>query len=392
MTQILEKQIPGDLVRIFLSRDIDHVFFNPPGYRTPAVPKGKWAPADQVFDPAFMARLSDYIKQLSEQETADETGYVHMWKHMQQEHQEFLEYLRTGNLPAAFDILNTLYQSTLMNGICQGVWDTNPILADADVARFRLTRHWDCLLGVCEYLGVIGIQNREQGFSPVVLPIDDLVNGLAARLSNTIPNFHAPRWQGGMWGIDTPYGVMSDRDISALYVALKINSKFPLDSKIVEIGGGAGFVAYWLYQIGYRDITLVDIPAVSTAQAFQLGTNIGKDQIRLPFETHDAPIRFMTPDQFNASTEMIDVVYNTDSMPEMPQKSLHEYLTTIARTAKSLYSINHECRNSFNGVPQNSVSLEINTNFVGEIINLERNRYWLRDGYAEEFYVTEHWT
>jgi hypothetical protein len=100
----------------------------------------------------------------------------------------------------------------------------------------------------------------------------------------------------------------------------------------------------------------------------------------------------MTPDQFNASTEMIDVVYNTDSMPEMPQKSLHEYLTTIARTAKSLYSINHECRNSFNGVPQNSVSLEINTNFVGEIINLERNRYWLRDGYAEEFYVTEHWT
>jgi hypothetical protein len=315
-----------------------------------------------------------------------------MWQHLSEDHKPFLEYLRTDKLQEAFDILNNLYQSPLMNGISQGVWDTVPIKLDSDIANFRLKRHWDALLGVCEYLGVIGTQNREQGFSPVALPINDLVNALAARLQSSIPNFHAPKWQGGIWGLDTPFGVMTDRDISALYVALKISSKFPLDAKIAEIGGGAGYVVYWLYQLGFRDITMVDIPAVSTAQAFQLGTNLGKDQVRLPFETQDAPIKFMTPEQFNANNELFDVVYNTDSMPEMPPTALKEYLTTIARTSKSFYSVNHECRNSFNGVPQNSVNLEVNTNFIGQIINLERNRYWLRDGYAEEFYVTEHWT
>jgi hypothetical protein len=393
MTQILRKQVDANNdVRIFLSRDIDYVDFNPAGYRTPTSPVGKWGANDQTYDQDFMQRLRDYIIELSNLEQPDPNEPMHMWKHLQQDHQVFLEQLRNNNLQSAFDTLNNLYQSPIMNGISQGVWDTVPIKKDSDVAKYRLLRHYDTLLGVCEYLGVIGIQNREQGFSPVVLPVNDLVTGLAQKLATTIPDFHAPRWQGGIWGMDTPYGIMTDRDISALYVALKINSKFTTDSKIVEIGGGVGYVAYWLYQLGFRDITLIDLPAVSVAQAFQLGTNIGKQNVRLPFETYDAPIKFLTPEQFYDSDEMVDLVYNTDSMPEMPNDALKKYLTTIAKVSNSFYSVNHECRSGFNGVPQKSVSLEINTNFIGEIINLERNRYWLRDGYAEEFYVTQNWS
>jgi len=384
MAQLLQK----DGTRVVLSRDIDYVDYNPANMRTLPVPKGTWAPADLTYNEDLMKRLAANMKQLN---SDDGTNYVHMWKHLAQDHQFFVELLQNDKLKEAFDHLNNLYQSPLMNGISQGVWDTVPIKADPEVAMFRLKRHWDTLLGICEYLGVIPMQNREQGFSPVVIPIDQLVEGMAQALSVTLPDLQGPSWQGGLWGLDTKRGVLSDRSISALYVALKISTKVSKDAKLVEIGGGCGYVVYWLYQLGFRDITLVDIPTVSTAQSFFLASVLGKENIKLAFETQDAPIKFMTPEQFNASDEMINLVYNTDSMPEMANEHLKQYLTTIARTAKSFLSINHECRSPFNGVPQNSVNFEVTTNFAGDIINLERNRYWLREGYAEEFYVTQHW-
>jgi len=387
VAQLLQKNTSTGPVRVVLSRDLDYVDYNPQNMRVPVVPEGVWGPNSLVYDEELMQRLAAYVKAIVPKDQP-----MHMWKHLVEEHQFFMDWLKNDQLKEAFDHLNNLYQSPLMNGISQGVWDTVPIKQDADIAMFRLKRHWDALLGLCEYLGIIGVQNREQGFSPVIIPINELIEQVAYKLALLIPDFHGPKWQGGIWGLNTTRGIMGDRDISALYVALKIHSKFSTDSKIVEIGGGVGYVAYWLYQLGFRDITMVDIPSVSTCQAFQLASNLGKENVRLPFETHDAPIKFMTPDQFNVSNEMINLVYNTDSMPEMANEHLKQYLTTIARTSKSFMSINHECRNPFNGIPQNSVSSEISSNFAGEIINLERNRYWLREGYVEEFYVTEHWT
>jgi hypothetical protein len=371
-TEFYEK----DDYRVYLTRDLEWVERNHAGQRIPYEPQGAWGAADLKYDPVFMKRLANAVKSYK---WNTEPG--HMWGDIVQRHHFLLDWLYNDQLEEAHTHLNFMHQSPLMHGISQGDIETGLYNNYPETMNMRLKRHWDVLLGVMEYLGVIGPQNHEQGASFVQVPADTL-------LENSPKFIMAPRWQGGLWGIKTSRGLFSDRDLMSLYIALKIKEKYPLDSRIMEIGGGAGFVAYWLYQLGYRNIFLVDIPSVAACQAYQLAANIGAENISLHNESREAAVKFVTPDQLKHRVDRFNLVLNCDSMPEMDKDSLTTYLQFIADRADTFYSINQECRGTYNGVMQHVVRSVIKNEFKDSLTRVDRSRFWLRDGYTEEWYIS----
>lgn len=375
-THIKTENFEKDDYMVYLTRDLAWVARNALNQRTPYEPIGAWGPSNLVYDPVFMQRLADF---LNNNPWVNAPG--NMWADIYEKHQFFLNWLQNGELEQAHDHLNLMHQSPLMHGITQGDHEFG-ILQQYPVARnMRVTRTWDIFLGVMEYSGLIGPQNHEQGASFVSVPVDVFLNSCS-------DTFRPPRWQGGLWGLQTNRGIFGDRDLMSFYIAQKIKEKFPTTARIVEIGGGGGYTAYWLYQLGFRNITMIDIPTVAACQAYQLAANIGPDAVCLPHETHAAPIKFITPEQFNQTNETFDLVVNCDSMPEMDKDSLNDYLDTISRVSGMFYSINQECRGTYNDVMQHVVRSVIKEKFP-KISRMDRSRFWLRDGYAEEWYVIE---
>lgn len=364
---------------VFLTRDINWVERNTPDQKIPFEPQGAWGEPWLDFDHEFMTRLAKFIQCYPK-------NYVNprgtMWHEISSAHEFFLEWLRLGQLKKAHDHLNLMHQSPLLIGISQGDLETHYLKNYKEAARLRLLRHWDVLLGVMEYLGVIGPQNHEQGASFVAVSADTL-------LDNSPQFIVAPKWQGGLWGIQTSRGLFSDRDLMALYIALKIKSKYPIESRIMEIGGGAGQVAYWLYQLGYRNIFMVDLPGVAACQAYQLAANIGAENVSFSYEHHNTAIKFLLPSQLKDCTDKFNLVINSDSMPEMDKESLNGYLEFIANNSDSFYSINQEARStSCDMNAQHVVHRVIRKEFGNRFSRVDRSKFWLRDGYTEEWYYT----
>jgi len=364
---------------VFLTRDLTWVERNTPDQSIPFVPIGAWGEPWLAYDPIFMGRLAEFINSYPR-------NYINphgtMWYAISSAHEFFLEWLRSGQLEKAHEHLNLMHQSPLLIGISQGDVETHYIKNYPEISSLRLLRHWDVLLGVAEYLGVIGLQNHEQGSSAVAVPANTLLDHC--------PKFIvAPRWQGGLWGLDTTRGLFSDRDLMALYIALKIQKKFPIKSRIMEIGGGAGQVAYWLYQLGYRNIFMVDLPGVAACQAYQLAANIGAENVSFSHEHHHTAVKFLLPSQLKNCVDRFDLVINSDSMPEMDKKSLDEYLNFIANNSDWFFSINQEARSdAVDMTTQHVIPIVIKKEFGNRFVQVDRSKFWLRDGYAEEWYYT----
>jgi hypothetical protein len=374
-THIKTKNFDQDDYRVYLTRDMTWTTRNAPQQKIPYEPKGAWGAGDLEFDPVLMKRLSAFIK--SSQWLKD-TG--HMWGDIVQQHQFFLDWMRNGELEKAHEHLNLMHQSPLMHGISQGSGETEIMKEYPEAQAMRLLRFWDVFLGVMEYVGVISPQNHEQGASYLAIAEDTLLQ--------SAPNIIvAPRWQGGLWGLATSRGLFSDRDLISLYIALKIKEKYPKETRILEIGGGAGFTAYWLHKLGFTNLFMVDIPSVAACQAYQLAANIGAENISLSNESHSAPVKFISPEQIPHRIDQFDLVVNCDSMPEMDKASLNTYLDFISNSARSFYSINQECRGTYNGVMQHVVRSVIKNEYKDKLIRIDRSRFWLRDGYTEEWYI-----
>lgn len=379
-THIKTENFDEDDYRVYLTRDVTWTVRNLPSERTPIVPECTWGEGNLKFDPVLMERLSKFIK--STNWSKDPTS---MWGNIVKQHQFFLDWMRNGELEQAHEHLNLMHQSPLMIGISQGNGETEIMQAYPLVRHFRALRTWDVFLGVMEYCGLIGPQNHEQGATFLARPIEDFLKNLPAEI---VP----PRWQGGLWGLKTSRGIFGDRDLMSLYIALRIREKYPKETRILEIGGGAGYTAYWLHKLGFTNLFMVDIPSVATCQAYQLAANIGAENISLSHENRDAAVKFISPEQIPHRIDRFDLVVNCDSMPEMDKESLNTYLDFICTNAKTFYSINQESRGTHGGRDQHVVRSVIKDEYQGRLHRIDRCKFWLRDGYAEEWYINPKFT
>jgi hypothetical protein len=155
-------------------------------------------------------------------------------------------------------------------------------------------------------------------------------------------------------------------------------------SRVVEIGGGYGCMAYLAYRAGLRNYDVFDFPWVNLLQGYFLILSLPAGAVRLYGESN-GDISITPHWKFGEISDgSIDFVINSDSLPEMALQVRRMYLTEIRRILRGCFlSINQESGASHPDPPASVGELAEQNGFHV----LSRNRWWMNQGYIEEVLV-----
>jgi|UPI00036CB955 hypothetical protein len=305
---------------------------------------------------------------------ADNEG---MWAARAQGFSAFHSALRTGDAAMLADLLNNLFQSHLAHGIAMG--RTMATLARQAPTPFSAS--WcDRLLRLSEALGLAHVRSPEQGDYTAPLAgalVQQIEPGrLEAELGFPLvfPDVGAP------FGVRYGAGILPEHAFSHAYAAWRIGRLGDFGS-VVEIGGGFGGLA-WFLRRPCRRYTILDLPFTNVLQGWFL-LKAGLD-LSLAGEP-EAAIRVL-PWWDIERDESYDLAINQDSIPEMPPETAAMYITRIRTIAPMFYSINQEA-----AAPNTDDFRQV---VVPDLIaqdggyrRLNRQLFWMRDGYVEEVYA-----
>ena len=322
-----------------------------------------WGQKTQDRDDEFLNKICDYFISRCNETLSDNSN---IWDDIVIHHQQFINLVTQRDLNGLHDMLSEVFKSSLTIGISGGETSfQNTMLSDSAARDNWAFTIFDKLLSLAEYAGIIEIFWLEvymynQYYDNYLKNKPEVF--LAALSEKYQFDISSPKNVGGQFGISTDYGIYSERDVLALGTAFRIFELYKnnRDINICEIGGGAGHLAYYLYKMGFKNISIVDLPTVSVLQMYFLGMNIGQDKIK-----HLAPSEF---------TGKYDLVINCDSMPEMNINTATNYCNIIRDNAKYFISVNteHATHRTF---------------WVNQICDMERvnrNLFMFRQGYVIE--------
>ena len=250
----------------------------------------------------------------------------------------------------------------------------------------------DNLVSLAEYLGVLDLESPEQGSRWAQnLHVDPLA--LIERIGGEIGiSVDYPAVMNSTFGIKTAKGVLSRRDITGLYAALRIkaiSSNLGIDlPSVCEIGGGLGGTAYYAHLLGAQQYTIIDLPLLGALQAYFLLRILPNTSIQLYGEAESSPVmvRLFPTFVFEHPDCRWDILFNQDSIPEMHKEYSLNYLRQAKKnTARAFFSINQEARAVQHGEAHQTVVRDL-VREVGGYRQLYRFRHWLRAGYAEELF------
>jgi hypothetical protein len=238
---------------------------------------------------------------------------------------------------------------------------------------------YDSLVSLCSITGVIRWRYPEIDINARVdefiepRNIDELLDGLERQfeIPLSFPNVFTHEL-----GLKSNRGIISMRAVQSLYQAYRICELVEgnRNARILEIGAGLGRTAYYCWEMGFHNYTIIDIPLTNTAQAYYLGRTLGDNRIVLEHEVAPASeaMRILSPDALDNLACDYDLVVNIDSLTEMDIQSRERYWSFIQARAKCFFSVNHE----------------ENAHMVRELfpahLNRERKIYPVRRGYMEE--------
>jgi hypothetical protein len=334
------------------------------------------------FDETVMRRIEAALKRSISASTTSEED---IWTPIVTRHQIFVDTLTTGNLRAANEILARMFASPMTYGFEQFDGMYEALLAQPTKQQQVRELAFDRLLSLAAFLRAIPVQTVEQGdFRPYLREHPDaLLDRIEEKIQREI---RAPRFHGGLFGLKTKRGLFTERSITAIYVALRLRALLSgiTRPRICEIGGGAGYLAYFCNWLGLADYTIVDLPTVSAVQAYFLAQNLGADRISLSGESGDR-YHVKLLGGIEASSFEFDIIVNVDSLPEMSGPIMRDYLGRGG--FRILLSINQEAM-----APRSAQSHQER---VGDVIDeiggfhlLSRYPFWMRPGYVEEVYET----
>ena len=240
----------------------------------------------------------------------------------------------------------------------------------------------DKILNLAQFLGVLRHNNPERYMliGNKKPNIDTLIDKIEEKLSiklnfkNVFP---------GEEGVKTSRGILSNREIQAIYQAFKIKKICKKNNykKILEIGGGLGRTAYYCREFGIKNYTMVDLLIPRICQINYLARVIGEQEVLNEkkisnLQSVEDKIKIVSPDYLFKDNNNFDLVFNSDSITEIDMLTQKKYVNFIKVNSKYFYSINHESNT-------NKV-IDLFDNF--KIDETERNLYWLRKGYLEEHF------
>jgi len=239
----------------------------------------------------------------------------------------------------------------------------------------------DKILNLAEYLGILRHNNPEQYRIIFKKPsIDNLINEIEKKINielkfeNVFP---------GEKGVKTQKGIVSNREIQAIYHAYKIKKIFKKNNykNVLEIGGGLGRTAFYCYKFGIKNYTAVDLLIPQICQLNYLSRVLSEEDVVnekqiLNLENLENKIKIISPNYLFNNKTKYDLIFNSDSITEIDALSQNKYVSFIRENAKYFYSINHESN-------KNKVSDLFSEVKVAEF---DKNLYWLRKGYLEEHF------
>jgi hypothetical protein len=240
----------------------------------------------------------------------------------------------------------------------------------------------DVLVRLAEALALIPLELPdgpwgEMWGTNIDTPVPEVVESIEKRLGVRVAIEPVQR---GFTGLAADGGVITRGSLDGLHAAQRARSL--VDGvgtpRIMEIGAGLGYSAYYARQLGLTDYTIVDLPFTSAVQAYFLGRVLGPDEIVLEGEVEDlsAPspkIKLATPALMRDRDDCFQLVVNVNSLTEVGPALAVEYARHIMAIAPVFLSINHEA-NIFT----------VFHLFDDADVTIERSPHWLRNGYAEE--------
>lgn len=302
-----------------------------------------------------------------------------------------LETILTSDAEAK-SILRKMFDTPLGEGVEYAGADVNRRLKkEKDYRESLKLFHMDALISLAEYLGVIHIENREQNRCGDIIysDPDEIWDKIEERLGIPI---HFPSFKGGLFSIRTRRGHFTNRDCIYLYIAIRLREILSCaEASICEIGSGVGYLAYYCYLIGLKNVTLVDIPSVRATAACFLMQNMQNTRFFYSdcskFWSNASGIRLVLPEHLDSVPfQHFEALVNCDSLPEMSADTATDYIQRIPSLCRNFLSINQEAAGQMWHLytKQNKVPELVNT--ASGFHRVSRNLFWLRRGYVEEVY------
>jgi hypothetical protein len=317
-----------------------------------------------------------------------------IWRRiLEHQYRELTAVLDTGDSERLAGILARMFSMPFLEGISSNHMGGDGLYRRALALSIALER----LARLAEFVGATRMANPEQG--PPGSPFEDGLSELVRRIEERAGSPISVPPVGAPVGIAAGNSVITKESPEDVYVALKVDEKIrtllPGPARhIVEIGAGFGGTAYWLLQkrIDIRRYTIIDLPIVNVIQGYYLGTVFGPDHVALfgePVEAGDSGpsqmIHVLPTFSIRDADAVpeIDVLLNADSMPEMTERTVTEYLTWARRRMATMFcSFNHEAdAHSQTYVPEM-------VGRVGGFTRVCRDRNWIREGYVDEVYLS----
>jgi hypothetical protein len=154
---------------------------------------------------------------------------------------------------------------------------------------------------------------------------------------------------------------------------------------VLEIGAGIGCLGLISHRLKSAAYTVIDLPEVAVISACLMSYVVSEDMIWLYGEPESsrAFARFYPATHLEAVRGQCDLIFNSDSFPEMLTSTQDDYINLIAERLSDggiFMSINHESDLS----EQSGVFAAVQRS--GKLKLVSRCPWMIRDGYVEEFY------
>jgi SAM-dependent methyltransferase len=237
-----------------------------------------------------------------------------------------------------------------------------------------------CLDGLVRFAESVGAVSMDYPASEFKKRIFWKTDDILAKLDKTCMPFSMPNPFANEHGVGSSRGVISYRVPQALYQAWRIKQLLDKiqNPRVLEIGAGLGRTAFYAYELGIKDYTIVDLPISTTAQAYYLGRTLGGGNICLDGEQSDDDqdrVKIVAPETFLAENKTYNLVLNVDGLPEMDFRVAQAYWNKIKVSTNTFLSINHEAH-----------KFRVRDLLVEDLHSLivHRGLYWMRKGYVEE--------
>ena len=336
----------------------------------------------------IIQRLVDYYhRQTSEYAAMHLTGNDDMWSEITDQKREFQVALEQRDTAKISDYLLHVWEGTLATGFKNSRHYAD-LVANERARTYEAQLFADKLLSLSDALGCTPVQCPEQGqWGYEHIDFAELLHSVQERLPMAVD---PPAAGGGAFGLNTKYGVLCLKDLSAMYMAYRIHDILERDDgKIVaEIGGGSGTLAYYLAKAGMNEVWVYDLPLVSLVQGYYAMKGLGPDAVRLhgeperPAEIHLMPYwqAELVPDKD------FSLFINQDSLPEIEISAASRYIDLIKTKCKGYFlSVNQEGQAPNSGDASQSIVHELVRRSDG-YRRIYRFPDWMRVGYVEELY------